>query len=717
MVPLNCHTIPGRLPVSRTREWRMSRSMHNEALLDAARQAETAGLWREAESLYLQFLERDPEHASIWHALAELALRRDAPDLAVTALSEALAREPNDVTLLARLADACRQAGYAHRALAAELKIADLLPGTPDPQLALARTFADQGLLTEAIRSMQLAAKDLSNDPEFQHRFAQLLLSAGDVEGAKVLLRTLLLSDLREHPKVALDLGVALSLADGASNGELEDLRTQLLTEHSDLLATLQRQCAAAQRAREMDEVMTALRRAWFVTPGDPATLNGMFSWMYGVGRITEALALHRQAAALQPNNAELHSYGVFVRTADPSASDRDILEDARAWQARFTPEVATFPHYKVSPEPQRRLRVGYVSATFCFHSTLYFIVPLLRHHNRAEVEVVCYSSLAKPDAGTARVRALADEWHDVVDLDDAALAQRVFDDRIDILVDLSLHTTGNRLLAFAHKPAPVQVTWLAYPGTSGLSAMDYRFTDNHFDPPEDLEREANYSETSLRLPASYWCYDPLTETPDVAPLPAATNGGVTFASFNGLSKVNDDQLRLWARVLHSVPNSRLVIVAPPGETRARIRAFFMDSGIKFSRVELIDYRGRDLYLQFHSQVDILLDTFPYAGGLTSLEAIWMGVPVVTLAGSRVASRGGASINANLDLHRLIARSPDEYVAIAARLAADLPALAALRASLRQRLQQSPLMDAPRFARDVEAAYRTIWQRWCAQSS
>jgi protein O-GlcNAc transferase len=329
----------------------------------------------------------------------------------------------------------------------------------------------------------------------------------------------------------------------------------------------------------------------------------------------------------------------------------------------------------------------------------------------------VCYSSLAKPDAGTARVRELADEWHDVVGLDDAGLAQRIFDDRIDILVDLSLHTTGNRLLAFAHKPAPVQVTWLAYPGTSGLSAMDYRFTDNHFDPPEDREREANYSETSLRLPASYWCYDPLTETPDVALLPAATNGGVTFASFNGLSKVNDDQLRLWARVLHSVPNSRLVIVAPPGETRARVRAIFMDSGIKFSRVELIDYRGRDLYLQFHSQVDILLDTFPYAGGLTSLEAIWMGVPVVTLAGARVASRGGASINANLDLHRLIARSPDEYVAIATRLAADLPALAALRASLRQRLQHSPLMDAPRFARDVEAAYRTIWQRWCAQSS
>jgi len=268
--------------------------------------------------------------------------------------------------------------------------------------------------------------------------------------------------------------------------------------------------------------------------------------------------------------------------------------------------------------------------------------------------------------------------------------------------------------LVFARKPAPVQVTWLAYPGTTGLSTIDYRLTDPHLDPPGLFD--ALYSEESVRLPETFWCYDPLTDQPAVSPLPAPLTGSITFGCLNNFSKVNDSCLELWARVMNAVPKSRLLLVAPMDPARERVLAKLEEGGIAAPRVEFAaDRLPRLEYFRLYHRIDLALDPLPYNGGTTTLDAFWMGVPTLTLIGNTVVGRAGWSFACNLDLKELAAQTPEEFVALASRRAGDLPALQALRGTLRQRLQRSPLMDGPRFARHMEQAYRQMWQRWCKE--
>jgi len=363
-------------------------------------------------------------------------------------------------------------------------------------------------------------------------------------------------------------------------------------------------------------------------------------------------------------------------------------------------------------PEPNRRLRVGYVSADFRWHCQRFFVVPLFTHHDRGQIEIFCYSNVRDPDAMTDRIRGLAGHWRDIVGLDDASAAQTIRKDRIDILVDLTMHMDGNRLPLFARKPAPVQVCWLAYPGTTGMTAMDYRVTDRFLDPPERSTEEA-YSERSIRLPDTFWCYDPLTEEPEVGPLPAKASGHVVFGSLNNFCKVNDALLDLWARVLRETAGSRLVLMAPPGDARRRVLGTFAKHGVESGRIDLAGKMPHAEYLGLYRRIDICLDPVPYNGHTTSLDAFWMGVPVVTRVGDTVVGRAGLCQAMNLGLPELVATTSDEYVAIAVALAGDLERLERLRASLRSRMRSSPLMDGARFARNLERAYREIWQRWC----
>jgi len=270
-------------------------------------------------------------------------------------------------------------------------------------------------------------------------------------------------------------------------------------------------------------------------------------------------------------------------------------------------------------------------------------------------------------------------------------------------------------LTLFARKPAPVQVCWLAYPGTTGLSAIDYRLTDPHLDPPELFDRF--YAEESIRLPDTFWCYDPLTTEPAVNPLPALACGYVTFGSLNNFCKVNDTILKLWAGVLKAVDHSRLVLLADEGSHRQRTLDRFQQEGVDRERITFYSRRPRQSYLGLYHGIDIGLDTLPYNGHTTSLDAYWMGVPVVTIVGPTVVGRAGLSQLTNLGLTDLVAETPEQYITIAAGLAENLQRLSHLRQTLRSRMQSSPLMDAPRFARGIEQAYRTMWQRWCNSSS
>jgi len=293
-------------------------------------------------------------------------------------------------------------------------------------------------------------------------------------------------------------------------------------------------------------------------------------------------------------------------------------------------------------------------------------------------------------------------------------LAQLIREDQIDILVDLTMHTAWNRMILFARKPAPVQVTYLAYCSTTGLDTMDYRLTDPHLDPPG--MNDACYSEESIRLPETYWCYSAHEPTPQIGPLPALNAGEVTFGCLNNFCKVSPDTLDLWIQLLRVTPKSHLILHAHEGSHRQRVRDLLERQGIDPQRLKFVASVPLSRYFKLYEQIDIGLDPFPCNGGTTTCDALWMGAPVVTLAGRTAVGRAGVSVLRNIGLPELIAESPQQYVQITTDLAQDLPRLAELRRTLRARMQASPLMDAPRFARNVEAAYRQMWRNWCQQA-
>ncbi len=413
----------------------------------------------------------------------------------------------------------------------------------------------------------------------------------------------------------------------------------------------------------------------------------------------------------------------------------------------------ATRPHDN-DRDLTRRLRIGYVSPDFRRHPVGRFMVPLLEHHDRGRFEVFCYCGVRRPDDLTQRLHGSADHWRETVGLSDEALAEQIRQDRIDVLVDLTMHMTDSRLLAFARRPAPVQVTWLAYVGTTGLKAIDYRLSDPYLDPrlrrrvsagppavgtgaSASLVRDAangsvgacvsagadetaeavsdgEYAEETYRLPRCYWCYEPTDPTPDVGPLPALEAGHVMFGCFNNFCKVTAPVLGSWVKLMQAVPRSRLLLHGNPGTYQQDVRRLFADAGISADRLEFIGYQPVTEYLRQYHRLDVALDPFPYGGGTTTCDSLWMGVPVVTLAGRTAVGRSGVSLLSNLGLPELIAATPEQYVSIAAALAGDLPALLRLRGQLRQRMQGSNLMDATRFAADMEAAFRDMWGRWCA---
>ena len=426
------------------------------------------------------------------------------------------------------------------------------------------------------------------------------------------------------------------------------------------------------------------------------------------------AVACYRRALELKPDFVWAHSNLVFGQGFCPGCDAETLYEEHRRWNRQHAEPLAKFiqPHLN-DRSPDRRLRIGYVSPDFRNHPVGLFLLPLLESHDHESFEVFCYASVRIPDTMTGRCRAHADVWRDVLGLSDEQLANAVRQDQTDILVDLSMHAGSHRLLVFARKPAPVQVTYLAYCGTTGLSTMDYRLTDPYLDPPGQDERF--YCEQSVRLPETYWCYQPVIETPPVNPVPVLKGGPFTFGCLNNFCKVTPPALAAWSRLLQAMPDARLLLYARAGGHRDRVRGVLAERGISTERLAFVDFLPLEEYFDVYQRIDVALDTFPYGGGTTTCDALWMGVPVVSLAGQTAVGRGGASILSNVGLPELVAHDAEQYVRIAVDLANDLPRLSELRATLRNRMQASPLMDAPRFARNVEAAYREMWRRWCAK--
>ena len=394
----------------------------------------------------------------------------------------------------------------------------------------------------------------------------------------------------------------------------------------------------------------------------------------------------------------------------------QEAAAEYRRWGELYADPLsaAAQPHPNM-PEPDRPLRIGYVSADFRRHAMAYFVEPFLAQHERNTWRVYCYSNCTRPDDVTQHLRGFAHEWRDIAALSDDAAARLIREDGIDILVDLAGHTGGNRLLLFARRPAPIQMTWLGYWGGTGMAAMDYRITDRYADP--EGEADSHYREKLLRLPHSKWCYLPPAGMLACNALPAQSRGNVTFGSFCSFPRISNETMRAWATLLRRLPGARLRMIGAPGdESLDRMLEIFEAAGVYADRVDLVARLPFDAYLQQYLQVDIALDPFPMNGGTTTCEALWLGVPVVSRSGRSAVSRSGSSLLTNAGLPELIADSWESYVDIAVALATDLAALAQLRATLRQRLRASPLLDAQGFTRDLEALYRDAWRSWCART-
>jgi protein O-GlcNAc transferase len=436
--------------------------------------------------------------------------------------------------------------------------------------------------------------------------------------------------------------------------------------------------------------------------------------------RFDEMAAAYRKAVALKPGlrnvRDAIESIPLCNLLYDDAASPATVFERHAAWGATVAAESpvapAVFPNTR---EPERRLRVAYLSPDFRYHAVSFFFQPLLAHHDSAAFDIFCYAEIEDPDPVTAYLQGLGGTWRDTATLDDAALQAQLRADGIDIAIDLAGHMTGNRLRALAAKPAPVLATWLGYPATTGLAAIDWRITDARADPPG---QERVHTEKLMRLGESFLCFAPfITQVPEVAPVPAARRGRVTFGSFNNPLKISASAAATWARILAAVPNSRLVLKSVDfnePQRRQALLALFAAHGIAAERIELRPPQpAMPEHLGSYADIDIALDPFPYNGTTTTCEAMWMGVPMVALIGDHHAARVGFDLLSLVGLEELAAPDLDAYVATAVALANDVPRLETWRGESRERMRRSPLCDGPRFARSFEDGLRQMWRHWC----
>lgn len=512
----------------------------------------------------------------------------------------------------------------------------------------------------------------------------------------------------------ALHLKGVLALQSGRYDDAVDLIGRSLRIEPRQGLA-LSNLGVAYRSLGKLDEAIATLRRALELDPDSPLALANLGQALSRSGAIAESVAYNHRALALQPNQVGLQSSVLF---AENYLAETDPVELAR--RARFVGELiaqqvpARLSHAN-DPDPDRPLRVGFVSGDLRSHPIGRFMLGGLRDIDPRRLELFAYANSRDEDGVTAALRDILPHWRNVSDLKADALDSMIVADGIDVLFDMSGHTSSNRLMVFARRPAPVSVTWLGYFATTGLSRIDYVLANRWVIPQAE---ENQWVEKIWRLPDTYLCFTTPRDAPPATALPAAANGVVTFGCFNNFNKLNDGTLRAWAQLLAQLPDARLILrssgaylegVVP--NLQRRLAAAGLDLGRVRIDPKIADYAA---HLASYAEIDIALDPFPYNGGTTTVEALYMGVPVLVRAGDRYVAHMGESILHNAGLPEWIAADEAAYPQLGARLASDLPGLAALRAGLRQRMLASPLFDAPRFARHFEAAVRGMWQIWCA---
>ena len=438
-------------------------------------------------------------------------------------------------------------------------------------------------------------------------------------------------------------------------------------------------------------------------------------------GEIDEALADYRNALKLAPNNFEAHMNYIYTLNFSNRISDQDIFNEHCSF-ARLIEEECPTKEYKITahnPDASGKIRIGYISPDFRTHSVAYFIEPILEQHNKDNFTIFCYHNNSIQDSTTDRIKHSCDHWKNIVGVEDKKLFDIIRKDGIDILVDLAGYTGNSRISIFARKPSPIQISWIGYPNTTGISAIDYKITDHTADPPG--QSGALYTETLIRLPGGFLCYSPPSDSPPLAQPPFIKNGYITFGSFNNLAKTNEAVLNAWAAILSETVNSHILLKCSGlsgAETSKRIISFLGMRGISKDRVHLLgNDLSREKHLKRYAEIDIALDPFPYNGTTTTCEALWMGTPIVSLCGKIHRSRVGASILSQLDLEKLIGQSERQYIDIAVNLAKHTKEIEWLNDTLRDTMLGSSLCDAKSFTQKLEKAYKNIWEEWSQKNA
>jgi predicted O-linked N-acetylglucosamine transferase (SPINDLY family) len=657
-------------------------------LLEAGLAHHQAGDTRRADEIYRQVLRRDKANGTAWYLRSVVAMGQQRYENAIELLQHAVECSARNAVYMTNLGEAYRRLGKLANAEASFRAALEIDPRLPAPHFNLGLALHERKALGEAIGCYESALQLDPNLAPARGRLIRALCEAGLFEEA---------IDRYRHASGALPASPELHHAIGSAL--IETWRLAWFAGSVD-----------ESVAGRLDEGIAQFQRALELSPELPGLHHALANALHDRGDLDAALVHYRSALAQNPDDVVSQSNLAFLIGFHPDTDDQAACEEARAFARRYAGRVSSLDSHGNSREPQRRLRVGYVSPNFREGCQSLYFLPVVRAHDRAGFEIFGYSLASAGDSITDSISESCDVFRSVHGKSNSELAALIREDRIDILVDLTMHMGNNRALLFARRPAPVQICWLAYPGTTGLETMDYRITDPYLDPPGQPEP---YSERSLRLPDTFWCYDPLTAKPEVGPPPRRDSGHVTFGCLNTFRKTNSRTLELWAPVLREVDRSRLLLLAPPGEARQRARSVLSEHGVDPSRVDFVGHQPRSEYLSTYHRIDVCLDTWPVQGHTTSLDALWMGVPVISLVGPTVLGRAASTFAANLGLAELVAETPMDFQKAAIDLARDDTRLTELRATLRGRLERSPLMDAPRFARNLEAAYRHVWRAWC----
>jgi protein O-GlcNAc transferase len=642
-----------------------------------------SGRLEDAENAYNALLAGDRDNAQALHLLGVVALQRGRHRDAMERIREAIGRDPDIALFHFNLANAWLELGDSAAAMESLRRAVALDPGHAAAWFNLGEALYRAEDRPGSVEALRNAARLTPDDATTAIALARSLIAGAD-----------------EH------------VVDSAAYGEADGMLEPLWQRSDNPLDARMMLAHALQQHGEWSRAAAHYEGVLAVSPDDERGHNNLANCCNSLGRRADAVHHYGEVLRLSPTNALAGSSILSAMNYDEDATPGQMLEAHRAWARRFAdplPRPVSYPH---SRDANRPLRIGYVSPDLRQHVVSHLFAPVLERHDRQSFETFCYYSHPHADAMTGRLRGLSHQWRQVHDLNDEQVAARIREDRIDILVDLAGHTSYGRLLTFGRRPAPVQVSWLGYFYSTGLAQMDAFVSDVHSSPPG---QERWFSERLERLPDTRFVFEPHPYFPEPGPLPALSRGCVTFGCLNNVGKVNDRVLALWAQVLGRVPRSRLLLQSRPFSDAPFRDAFIARCerhGIPRDRLEVRAWAPLERAAHTYHDIDIALDPFPFCGGMTSFDCLWMGVPVVTLAGALIAGRQTSSMLMNVGMPELIAPDTAAYVDLAARLAADLPAVERMRAELRGRMQASPLLDYERFTRELEKLYRRLWRRW-----